>query len=535
MLAVVAVSLTPAVAPPALASDGGTTCADPMAASTPVGSAAGFTIYTTGDATFANGEIEGSIAVGGTAAFGNPGDGYGDYAVRWQAAGNGDYTVPTIDGDSTRMLLNRFDTASGRVPHLITQKEDPSYPAVAKLVNVDQGFVFERFGADGTAYKAQGSTNQSPQIQSETNLWSKPGHQFAAEGSFTDYFAADAGVPALSAVGDWRTPSISGDQNQTVIALDGSGANRIEYEAVSQAEQFRMENWSESSPLVVHVSASDVRDGTLILPSYMSEGGSPEGQAISYLLWDLSEITGAVSIDTRNGPIRGSIYAPNADITVPQRQLEGQVVARSFADLAQGQEIHTNLFGGTLCSSSPETPSVGGFSLSKALLGAAPSAFPDGTRFTVTASWTREGRTTSQDFELSPDGTAVEGPQDLPAGTVVSFSEPVAPEAGGLAFVGAAFAPETVTIAEGEDIAVVVTNTYSDASATPEPSRPAGSGVQSGDGNAPSGGAGSGAGGSTGVALAETGVSAGPFLVGAVALTLLAAGLVIAVATRKEP
>jgi hypothetical protein len=152
----------------------------------------------------------------------------------------------------------------------------------------------------------------------------------------------------------------------------------------------------------------------------------------------------------------------------------------------------------------------------------------------VTASWTQEGRTTSQDFELSPDGTAVEGPQDLPAGTVVSFSESAAPEAGGLAFVGAAFAPETVTIAEGEDIAVVVTNTYSDASATPEPSHPAESGVQSGDGNAPSGGAESGAGGSTGVALAETGVSAGPFLMGAAALTLLAAGLVIAVATRKE-
>ncbi len=54
----------------------------------------GFTIVTPGDVHFNNGEIEGSIAAMGTISSGNQ----NGYPVVHNAAGEADYTVPTIDG-----------------------------------------------------------------------------------------------------------------------------------------------------------------------------------------------------------------------------------------------------------------------------------------------------------------------------------------------------------------------------------------------------------------------------------------------------
>ena len=103
---------------------------------------------------------------------------------------------------------------------------------------------------------------------------------------------------------------------------------------------------------------------------------------------------------------------------------------------------------------------LGGFSLEKALSGVEQGQFPEGTVFEVTASWTAKGVDHSEVFKLSVDGTVVEGPQDIPEGTVVTFSELTVPELEGYVWEGVAFSPESVTVGDRENVKVTATNTY---------------------------------------------------------------------------
>lgn len=103
----------------------------------------------------------------------------------------------------------------------------------------------------------------------------------------------------------------------------------------------------------------------------------------------------------------------------------------------------------------------GGFSLNKALKGIDADKFPGDTFFEVTASWTIGGQQTSKSYQLPLDGSAVEGPQDLPEGTVVTFSEAKAPAVSGYQWEDVVFSPQSVTIADGQNLAVTATNTYS--------------------------------------------------------------------------
>ena len=64
----------------------------------------GFTVYAREDITLGNQETEGSIAAGGTAT--KPGD--SQYTIIHVAAGTGDYSIPSVDGDPTRLLVGAF-------------------------------------------------------------------------------------------------------------------------------------------------------------------------------------------------------------------------------------------------------------------------------------------------------------------------------------------------------------------------------------------------------------------------------------------
>ncbi|MGX1739493.1 DUF5979 domain-containing protein, partial [Corynebacterium flavescens] len=104
--------------------------------------------------------------------------------------------------------------------------------------------------------------------------------------------------------------------------------------------------------------------------------------------------------------------------------------------------------------------SVGGFSLEKKLVGVEAADVPADAVFRITAKWTIDGVEKSKDFDLKADGTVVDGPQDLPVGTVVTFSEPTAPEIADYTFDNVAFSPEKVTIDKDKKAAVTATNTY---------------------------------------------------------------------------
>ena len=439
-------------------------CYNPMDKATPVGedalTGAGFTIWTSGDATFSNSETEGSIAVGGTATF-SPLTG-GQYVVMHQSAGNGAYSIPTIDGNSTRVLLNNFGAASTVVQVKEEGSQSDADKGVAKIIQPTPGYIFgESFTFGGaTTYFPEKGTNMSPQLESEAAAWDgltgNPSMQ--AKNSFESYFPNNSGKYLAQDSGvDWKTATADTNNDKRTVTLDQSGPNQIDFSALKGASKFKFSARSTSQPLIIRVSQEEVVDGTLTIPSYINDGKTdPNG--VGMILWDLSGVTGAVSIDTPVEAVRGSIYAPAADIKIPTKRFEGQVIAKTFASVASGEENHTNLFKGQLCLNG--SSQVGGFSLSKVLSGVDASVFPEGTTFGVTASWTQDGASKSQVFELPVDGSVVEGPQDLPVGTVVSFSEAKPPEVEGYSFEGVVFSPGSVTVADRVDAAVRATNTY---------------------------------------------------------------------------
>src|SRR5690606_2637825 len=87
---------------------------NPMGAATPIGSEHGYTIFVKEDAVFNNSETEGTIAVLGTATFGDArGNQNRQYPVmHGGVGGNADYRVPTLDGETNRVLIQRYGVSA---------------------------------------------------------------------------------------------------------------------------------------------------------------------------------------------------------------------------------------------------------------------------------------------------------------------------------------------------------------------------------------------------------------------------------------
>ena len=142
---------------------------------------------------------------------------------------------------------------------------------------------------------------------------------------------------------------------------------------------------------------------------------------------------------------QGGTFSPET-ITITKNHTSAVVVTNTYVAKDDGPDV-----------------AVGGFNLSKTLccpeLGSLSEEF-----FTVRASWTIDDEDHFQDFQLKGDGTAVDGPQDLPAGTVVTFEEtgmPATPE--GWAFKEAVIDQQNLHVEAWENTAVSVRNTYARA------------------------------------------------------------------------
>jgi choice-of-anchor A domain-containing protein len=112
------------------------------------------------------------------------------------------------------------------------------------------------------------------------------------------------------------------------------------------------------------------------------------------------------------------------------------------------------------------TSAVGGFAVAKALAGNAAGVVPDDTEFLVSWSATLPDGVTYEEaltgtLTVLADGTVVDGPQDLPVGTVVTFVETGLPSVPDVEWGTPVFSPESVTITETGDAPteVTVTNT----------------------------------------------------------------------------
>lgn len=342
-----------------------TQCFNPMLAATPIGSNSGFTILTYGDATFRNSETEGSVAVGGTPIFEYySGSGTVDYPLHHRVAGNGNYSLPTIDGDYTRAFLSSYDVSRQGSPLKVstTGSNDPSHIGTIKLANDSNPDYSYALNSGYVSFGAEGRSHNSPQAIDQSQSFSglPAGATFKSDrDDFRSYFPADPGSALRTGSGstlNMQTPTFSG----STVTIVGNSANMVSLaELIAKkdgAGKFGISGATAKTPLIVKASPSDVNGGVLNIPSY-NVAGQDSQNLIGYLLWDLSDLSGSVTIKVEgNERVRGSFYAPDVDVRIASQQLEGQLIAHSFEITRTAEEIHTNLFAGEICATTTDTP-----------------------------------------------------------------------------------------------------------------------------------------------------------------------------------
>ncbi|MCH4249441.1 MAG: hypothetical protein LKF88_00985 [Microbacteriaceae bacterium] len=252
------------------AAESGTTVQleNPMAAAQPEGSESSFTIRTFEDTTLLNSELEGSLAVGGSLTVQNGGN---DYPLLQNVAGNGDYTLPTINDTPVRALVQQLGSTTNANVRAKTTA-DPATNGVAEIADSSDG----KFSAGldgGTQFTLTG--NSTARLLSDASKYEgssgtgSPSMQLGESSSTTtvnSLFAEDTGTKLLAQSGVWKAPTLSDDQNVS-IQLTAGGPNRLTLAdletdgMVKYQNQFRVSGQSETTPLIIHVDANDVQGG----------------------------------------------------------------------------------------------------------------------------------------------------------------------------------------------------------------------------------------------------------------------------------
>ncbi|WP_460798881.1 DUF5979 domain-containing protein [Microbacterium sp. GXF0217] len=427
----------------------------------------GFTVYAREDITLGNQETEGSIAAGGVAT--KPGD--SQYAIIHVAAGTGDYTIPSVDGDPTRLLVGSYSPSSGGITAITSAgTSDPALQGDLKMVerdgpwkasaradwlrlnlspaNPDQTPIIDATAqmypddaappasaeGDGSIYTADTSATAVADYV-ETN----------AEAAYDDAAACLAGLPASAYpvavsenTGDRAVLApLSPDQVNVVDYADIAGASLIQFSAGPTP--------GVQNPLVIRVPA-----GTTSVAGARID---PQGAYSPYTLWDLSAVTGDVSIDAAGARMDGSIYAPDANVTVNASPLDGQIIGNNVT--LEGGEVHSFLFAGQIACNASE----GTFRIRKDLEGIDADQLPAGTTFTVNFTATEpDGTETTGTLEVPADGSWVAPAGSYPTGTVITFEELDPESVPGYEWTDATITPAEITVGTGT-ADVIVSNT----------------------------------------------------------------------------
>lgn len=436
----------------------------------PFAMSGGFTVYGREDVTLGNHELEGSVAAGEVLRR----DGSGQYAVVHVVAGTGVYTLPTVDGDPTRVLAGRYDTASSGILAITSAgTSEPDLQGALKLVERDGPFqAFARGGwvrlgtnpanpdqeplidathqsypddaqppvgsvGGGSIYTADtGATAVADYVEANQQAtWEEAQQCLAAVADPSSAIAAHIGIAEHAGDRVVLEP-LSGDQPNVVDYSDIAGAGRLQF---SDGPRPGAQN-----PLIIRVPAGTTSVGGVQI--------DPEHTYAPFVMWDLSAVTGSVAVSaTGGGRMDGSIYAPEADVTVTAQPLEGQVIGRDVTIL--GGEVHSFLFQG-------DVTCQGQFRVQKVLDGVTADDLPEGFTFTVNYTATPPGGEPSTGtMELPADGTWVYPDEVYPVGTVIAFEEIPAASVPGYEWATPVISPATVTITEdGAAADVTVTN-----------------------------------------------------------------------------
>lgn len=426
----------------------------------------GFTIVAQGDAALGNGELEGAVA-----AFGSVSSSTGNFPVRHLASGMGDYRVPTIDGDPVRILAGRF-TGQGNID--LTNDNAPAGSAesraIAKFADTRNLSAVPEVGGQFTRLLSSSSTNEG-RLDLKALPYTTTAKQrvTTSRSSAAAYFDVDAQLSRTSQCLQRMyaaTPSLlnvvpvrqDGDFAR-ISALDSTRPNVLSYSDVA-GKVIKREGTAASyvpsaqAPLIIKVPASTTTLRQINIEGWSADANAQQSYA-RYILLDLSEVTGTVTVD---GMELGSIWAPNANLRLSSEiNTNGQWFAKNVTT-AGGGEIHHHAFLGTLpCP----PPPPGGFTLTKAMAG-------DGAALVGNREFAFDVRIggTTQTVRLANGGSR--SFTGLAAGTPVTVVERAVTAPAGAVFDGVRYTvggsrvgAVSFSITSGTTQAVKATNTFS--------------------------------------------------------------------------
>jgi len=234
------------------------------------------------------------------------------------------------------------------------------------------------------------------------------------------------------------------------------------------------------SPAVLTVGAGQVAEVVLTNSADRAPAGgfsmakAVVGEAAHQVPAD-TELTVTYSYDLGGAPTTGrlTVRADGAVVDGPQNLPAGTVVSFAETDLPSidGVVWGAPVFSpATVTIADRQTTAVtltntadaepaGGFSLTKVVEGSGASVVPAGTEFTAAYEYALDGQAVTGSLTVRADGSAVDGPQNLPVGTVVTFTETDLPAVPGVVWGTPVFSPATITVADGQDVEVTLTNT----------------------------------------------------------------------------
>ncbi|MBW9094858.1 choice-of-anchor A family protein [Microbacterium jejuense] len=446
----------------------------------PFAIAGGFTVYAREDALLQNQETEGSIAVGGTATVQGSS---GTYSIIHVSAGTGNYDLPTVDGDPTRFLVGEYSTDSTGILAITSAgTADPALWGDLKMVQRDGPW--QPFARSDWIRLNENPSNpdQTPLIDAVHQQYPESaappsgatggGSIYTADTSSTavaDYVEANRQASwddAAACFADIADPvggigyevAVAEDAGDRVVLgpLSADQPNVLDYSLLGGATLIQFSPGSPTpgtaNPLVIRVPS-----GTTTVTGARID---PQGQYAPYVVWDLSQLTGDVEVTAGQTRMDGSIYAPDASVTVTAAPLDGQVIGRDVT--IRGGEVHSYLFAGDI----PCNAVNGTFTVRKQLSGIEEADLPEGTTFTVNyRAVDPDGEVSVGSLEVPADGSPLDAGELFPVGTVITFEEIEPESVPGWEWGDATITPNPLTIGEGT-ADVVVSNTATQLTGT---------------------------------------------------------------------
>lgn len=358
--------------------------------------------------------------------------------------------TPTVDPASPITIVEGATGVAVILTNTATAPEEVGGFAVRKVVDGDASGAVPpgtTFGVAWTADVPDGSAYDGPTEGTVTILADgtvADGPQDLPVGTVVTF--VEQQMPSVPGV-DWGTPTVSpatvtigeGDEVASVVVTNEATAQVGGFSVVKTVEggvagtvppgtEFRVE-WTATVPEGFAYDGDVTGTVTLLADGTAVDGPQdlPVGTVVTFTEVDLPDVDGVVW---------GAPTFSPASVTVGADESTLVTLTNTTQDVA-----------------------AGGFSAAKEVTGARADLVPGDTVFVVAYSYELEGVLVGGYLDVPADGTVVDGPQNLPVGTVVTYTEADLPQIPGVTWGTPAFSPQSVTVGDGQSVLVTATNT----------------------------------------------------------------------------